>query len=269
MHIHDRDFFVPLNEIHQVSDRVRSNVVFPDWFQANKIGVSPHRVHRLMNIGGISRMTIGSLVQENTTTDSISVQSLNSDGSLTAGRVRSETSVAPHSWTNFSDHDHGMFQNTVWTRSDIRINLPTIQRKIQSEDQAVSRPEAWIPKLDHSIRSSIRASGINHLLRGLDSYRKMMGAISLVDGWVLDACDASLGDALVGLWNPHLSTPGELAGALAWNMVWWNGVSALGSKLRKDEFGHRFSLFPGYEVDRALILQGVSRIQPVLKKIDW
>ena len=258
----------PLPEIYFRSPRIRVNLPFPSWVETDNVGINIPRTERLMNLGGIRHIRfVGDVDGEHTTAVPVSV-GLNTDGSQIAGMGSLRESVKMQTLEQDGAPSHrSSFRNSEWTSATIRINLNEIQRQIHDQNKNLRNAASWTPYLDKSLRWGIRKAGNEHLLTNFTARQKIMLFLINIHNNLLFSCNLSIPDILARD-VPTLPNPGIILLCTGFNLFFW----ALPERMLrgKDDgsgSGYRFSSFPGYEIDRAAVLQVLSRTKRVVAPI--
>lgn len=191
------------------------------------------------------------------------------DGSFYAGKISATKKVPAYEYDQHADESLTFFQYALWTSLKISLKLYEIQQRITEKGESLRSSESWAPHLDKALRGGIREAGTNHLLKGHKGFRLFNALFINVHSNLMDAAGVSLFDAISGNFDPHIPTASELAFEAGFTFVWWTLYAKfVDHKERKQEKGYRLSLLPGYEIDRAVALQLLSRTLPLIKPTD-
>jgi hypothetical protein len=146
--------------------------------------------------------------------------------------------------------------------------LEEVQRKIDEKKGDLRKAETWAPHINEVLRSGIRKAGTEHLLTGFTTWQKFFGFWVDVNSTILVASHLSIVD-LIARRQPITPNAGTFILALSFNFLLWTMVeSALRGSDTGKGTGYRVSLLPGYEIDRAAILQVMSRTNKLVAPIS-
>lgn len=266
--VESRERLTPINEVWLRSERIRFNVHFPPWFDEEGIGIDLKRIERLINVGGINHVRVDVQKNKESLASLPIIVGVASDGSAYAGMVSTTKKVPTYEYHRYPEGKIAFFQNSAWTALQISLNLEEIRRKIEEERGSLKRVESWTPHLDEALRKSVRNAGTNHLLGGHTPFRLLSAVWVNIHDSLMDAADISLYEAISGRFNPHIPRAGELAFEMSLSFAIWTLVGAVTCGLERGKGrGYRLSLFPGYEIDRAILLQILSRTQRLIETI--
>ena len=258
----------PMSEIYFMSSRIRVTLPFPSWVETDKVGVNIPRTERLMNLGGIRHIRfVGDVDGEHTSAVPVSV-GLNTDGSQIAGMGSLRESVKMQTLERDGAPDRrASFRNAEWTSATIRVNLNEIQRRIHDQNKNLRNAASWTPYLDKSLRWGIRKAGSEHVLTNFTAPQKIMSFLINIHNNLLMSTNLTIHDIL-SKHVPTLPNPGYLLFCTAANFALFSMLeSVLHGKDDGSGSGYRLSLFPGYEIDRAAVLQVLSRTKRVVAPI--
>jgi len=257
----------PISETYFRSERIRINLPFPSWVDVENIGIDLPKTVRLMNIGGINHLKLaGETNEERTTTMPMGV-GLNPDGSRLAGMGIAQEKVKSFSLETEVGKRRHTFRNSEWAAATIHLNLEEVQRKIDEKKGDLRKAETWTPHINEVLRSGIRKAGTEHLLTRFTSFQKFFIFLSS-NNTFLSASQLSIIDILVRN-QPKIPDAETLIFDLSFNFIIWTMLeSALRGRDIGKGTGYRISLFPGYEIDRAAILQVMSRTNKLVAPIS-
>lgn len=249
------------------TDRIDIHIPLPTWVDTDHIGVDLYKMTGLLNVGGIQSLRI--TVQESSEkSKAIPVAtSVNPDGSSTAGmssvstRVDEfETSLDPYSNQPF-------IRNAVWAQGNIAINMDEVKQKVLESPQNIREADSWVSHLNRVITGGIRKIATHHLLQSHDIKQKIMVFCVCGDGIILDSLGIGLSKFLSNKINPHFPKVEEVVANAVWEFCFWSLWSTFFYGFENNGKGYRLSLIPGYELDRALAIQLLTRTMPLVKSI--
>lgn len=269
-----RPQLIPIKEAGNTPpNRVRFNVSLPEWLESERIGIDLRRTQRLMNLGGISHVRVGLLKDPENSVVIPTVVGIAPDGSAYAGKLSAKTKVQYYGCNQSDTRGKPLIQNASWVDLDILVDMEAMKNRIGDREQELRAPESWTPHFDRALKEGIRKTGTKHLLKGHTGLTTLTAIyINLFDG-VLSSANANYINPIDGLirgsYTPYKPTPTTLAAAFSTNFIFYNlvGVAYSNGKVR-DGAGYRVSLFPGYEIDRALALQILGRTSTLVKPMD-
>jgi hypothetical protein len=262
---------VPISQVRNATKRVSLKIPFPDWFNQEQVVINVRRSERLMNLGGIRQARV--TVQKNGGT-SVSipiVESVNSDGSANASWALATRRAPTYSWDQAQEEDGlHMFQNSVWTNVNIKLNCEEMERRIVDSGENFREPRPVAHQLDEALRGGLREAGTKHLLAGHNLFRASSALAANIEGVLLNAAGTGIYRIAAGTANFHSPSLFELGVTFTLINTFGLCASALLNGLEnKKGQGHRWSLFfLGCEVDRAALLQGLTRTLPLIEPIE-
>jgi hypothetical protein len=221
-----------------------------------------------MNLGGINHLKLAGETDNGRTTTMPMGVGLNPDGSRLAGMGIAQEKVKSFSLETEVGKYRPSFKNSEWAAATIHLNLEEVQRKIDEKRGDLRKAETWAPHINEALRSGIRKAGTEHLLTGFTSWQKFF--IFLVDfnNTLLTASHLSIVD-LIARNQPKIPDAGTLILGLSFNFILWTMLeSAFHGRDIGTGTGYRISLLPGYEIDRAAILQVMSRTNKLITPIS-
>jgi len=256
-----------LPEVYYRSERVRMQIPFPSWVDTEKMGVNLLKTERLMNIGGIKHIrVVGDVNGERTVSMPVSL-GIAPDGSQYAGMIGAKETTKSLSLESKAEGGRLTFRNAEWTTAVVHLNLEEIQRQIDEKKGNLRKADSWIPYLDSALRWGIRKAGTEHLLSHFTTWQKVFIFWVNINSGVLQASKIGVFDIIARL-QPHAPSLEYLLINYSLNFVIWTGLeSFLYGFEDKSGKGYRLSIFPGYEIDRATILQVLSRTNKLVKPI--
>lgn len=256
----------PIDQTWMESLRTYFDIPFPSWVESKKVGVDVGRLVKLMQLGGINNLEVGKSKENNDSAQTnFTIVGISPDGSAYAGRSRtkkkelflSEVSDEPGST---------MFHNLDWIDLGIRLDMKTLQKSMLDDKKSLKDVSTWTAYLDNVIRKGVREAGTKHLLKGHTKLQSIFTFLLYFNNVALASVNMSLGDVMLRRVPQSLDIE-RLAFSTTFNMLWWTLWFTATSKMERSGAGYRLSIFPGYEIDRALALQVLSRSRKVIREI--
>jgi hypothetical protein len=251
--------FVPLPKVEQEQpeDRIRITLNLPGYVDQDRIGVNLTGISKLCRLGGIRQLVVLGKTDEETSHVIPEVSGMNSDGSAMASKKMAKVTVPTF---ESSVHDYSRRNKWIgdrWITLNVNMNVDEIGLRVSENEGGVHSPKNWARELDKGLRTPIRKAGDQNLLHDLESSDK--------NGYFVMAYSAAIAIPLTislarGTFNPELGLVYLLA-------------TIAGNRLRekiltlKDQ-DHRFALFPGFQVDRAIALGITSRTRNLIKDLS-
>lgn len=263
----NKERFTPISDVWFRSDRLRFQIPFPTWVEDQNIGVDVQRAERLMRLGGIEHTRVVAQKHGEASVSMPTIIGVAPDGSAYAGRVAAAKRNPTYEYEHQPVNAYEFFQNLIWTSLKIELNLDEVEGRILESGKSVREADSWTPHLDKALRGGIRRAGTDHLLRGHNSLRLGTALFINIHQSLMDAAGVSLYDAMLGKFNPHIPKVGELALEAGFEFVWWT-LYATWVYRKRHQGAYRVSIFPGYEIDRAIGLQLLARTLPLVKTIE-
>ena len=230
------------------------------------IGLNVQRLHQTMQVGGIRFLRIDSRSDEETSGVDVQIVGMNSRGGAYAGGAKEK--MVPTCSSNQGNQNHEpMDKGSRWIDVDVHINAAEIKQRILHSGEDVRESESWAGHIDSGLKQALNQRGREHLTGKIDSFNRFMMAI-IYGGDFLRACDASFSDLVVGNFNPHLPKVNDFAFSVLFSGLFWTTWSSIEHGFEKPGQGRRISLFYGCELDRALLLTGLTRFSTLAKSLD-
>lgn len=257
---------VPINESRMFSSRINVQIPFPSWVESDEIGIDVDKTLSLMNMGGIRNLKVRANESEGSYTALVTGIEVNQDGSVSAQRVIAREKTISVDHTNNTVERKVPFQNSIWTDTNLRLGIVDMQRKLEDEGKNLRRAKSWVPELNGSLGKGLRRAGTKHLMKDLDSERKRNAVIMNAPSTIF-----LIFNTIALLTNEQYSP--ETYAALTSTFLAFHFVMGNLLPLTRDMpdyktgEGHRISLFPGYEFDRAALLQIASRTKKLVRQI--
>ena len=247
--------FIPLPKVEQevTDETIIMSLNLPDYVDQDRIGVNLAGISKLCKLGGITHLVVIGNTGEETSHVVPEVAGVNSDGSASLSK-KIEKVIVPTFETN--PMHNGKDNETISTRTIglyVDINVDELGNRIAETSEGVHSPKAWAKELDKGIKTPIRKAGNQNLLHHLESFDKTdFRVMAFMTGLTI-----AVYIPVYSVFDPHsLILPGELA---VYRMF-----SAL---TRKEHPDFRFSLFPGFQVDRAIALGIMGRTKTLIKDL--
>ena len=257
----------PLSDVYHRSQRLRVDIPFPSWVETEQIGINLPKTERLMNVGGMKHVRIVGETNGEKTIAMPTGIGIAPDGSRYAGMMGAKESAKTLSLESSLNPKRPILKNAEWTSTTIRLNLEEIQRQIEDKRMNLRKADSWTPYLDGALRWGIRKAGSEHLLTNFTWSQKCFFFFVNIHNTVLLSSNLDILSILEKIPPkiPHVT-----------EILFWTGVNAVFVSLfepiifgREDKTGsgYRISLIPGYEIDRAVVLQVLSRTNKLVKTI--
>jgi hypothetical protein len=247
--------FVPLPKVEQEQpeDRIKIVLNLPGYVDQDRIGVNLTGISKLCDLGGIRQLVVLGKTDEETSHVISEVSGMNSDGSAVASKKMARVTVPTF---EASTHDNSSRSNWMaerWISLGINLNVDEIGLHVSEEKGGVHAVENWTRELDKGVRVPIRRAGNQNLLHGLRLGDTMaILNIALAATNIFQMLDVSpLSAALV------------LAYAEGFKAVEEFFVQRFPDRYPD----HRFSLFPGFQLDRAIALGVTSRTRSLIRDL--
>lgn len=263
------EVLTPISEIAYRSKRVRMHVPFPSWVDTENIGINLLKTERLMNLGGIKHIrVVGDVIGERTSSMPVSIGTA-PDGSQYAGMGGAKEKTKSLSLDSGVEGDRHVFRNSEWTASVMHFNIEEIQRRIEEKKGNLRKADSWAPYLDSTLRWGIRKAGTEHLLTHFTTLQKAFSHFYInINTGILHASNLSI-EHIIARSQPRIPSLGTLLFLYTVNFIVWTGLSSFVRGIEdKSGKGYRLSIFPGYEIDRAAVLQVLSRTNKLVKTIS-
>lgn len=253
--------FIPLTKAQ--SERVRFQVALPDFIDQDKIGVNLNQIHRLCQIGGISTLVVLGVEDQDISEATPQILGFNNQGSAYMGKASSSMVVPPSesiSGSTRKDSPH----IAQWAHSIIAVNMNEVRQRIENNKKwtdGIRSPKAWSYYLNRGIKDGISKEGTAQLL-GIRGGKVDLAVFSTLV--VLN----STGTAPFR-YEPHVPSLPEAAGTyFTFSFIWnlWDRLVTRHPSLNDRD--SRYTLFVGPEVDRAILLNILTKTSTLVKQID-
>jgi hypothetical protein len=259
------EYLTSLPEVCYRSERVRLDIPFPSWVETENIGVNLPKTERLMNIGGIKHLRVVGEVNGERTVSMPQSIGVAPDGSKYAGMLGAKEASKSMSLESNIQKTGMIFRNAEWTSTVLHLNLEEIQRQIEEKKGNLRKADSWTPHLDNALRQGVRQAGNEYLLThfsGIQKFFIIWSNLSIAFG-----SSTILGTVTES--KPIIPAVVSLSFNVMLSFALWTLAESFfyGRENGKEGSGYRVSLFPGYEIDRAAILQVLSRTNKLVKPI--
>lgn len=242
--------FVPLPKVEQ--EQPAENILFelnlPSFVDQDRIGVHLRRIERQMSISGIKTLVVRGSGDVERGQDQVEVTGINPDGSALASKVKAGTRRKSSSSSRGyeSDSPVGIYISTRQTNLEVSVKNGEIGDEISGRGRSLREVPEWSKELNMALGREIRARGTENLIRDTSWLEK-----TLLSFYV--TFDLAI-----------VQDPALFIRA----MIIQNMFTRLLVFLREGKEGYfRHSLFFGPQLDRALILQALSRGQKIIKDL--
>lgn len=254
---------VPLPEAD--TEHIKFEPNFPEYVPSGSIGIDLKKIQRLMRLGGISHTIVLGFNDQETSTSVPMITGFNAQGEAFAGKGGVKNEIHPFLDFNTTPFDN-IWHPMKWTVSAIALNNDEIRQRILNDprfDKNVRSSEGWSYYLDQAIRTGIENTTFKHLVLGVKfrDIKKMAITYSIALGLYSGFSLALVGDLDVStlpLFSVYLGS--EIANI-------WIQITQNFPPEQRARFGHRFSFFPGPQLDRALLTLALSKMSRVAKPI--
>jgi hypothetical protein len=245
--------FIPLPKIEQEQpeEDLEIKLNLPQYVDQDRIGINTSNIIKLNNWGGIRTLRVVGRYDMETSILIPETAGINSDGSANASKK--VTKVEKPTFEGYSsDYNWDTFSiANRWKNVEINLNIDEIGQRIKDKPEGIRSSKNWTRELDSGINRPLRAEGHKNLLHDLEfldkySYRNIV----IVGGLISSIYYANSG---------HLTLGGFLGFYLGDRIV------TLVKSINKPEL--RLSLFPGYQIDRAVVLSAMSRLKTIVKDL--
>ena len=263
----ERKEYVPMPDAN--TDRVRTAATLPFHLE-QQIGLNIGRIETLLQIGGIANLKISSDHQGERSQVVGQIVGTGFDGSAVAGKFLCETVETVE---NKFAYNGSIIKAKAarWADMEIILNIPEMTQKILYQDKKVNDAKNWVTELNRALRDSIRKEGIKHLVTVPDDWfmreeKRWIIPIKVIN-IPLSVFLFSLHDSTYPIRDIGFRALGGFL--LSFPTIWnfFTETYVLCGPEKKSS-GRRLSLFSLYEVDRALVLQCVSRTKPLVKALS-
>lgn len=240
--------FIPLPEAN--TEKVRFNLDFPRFVDASRIGVDVEGIAAMCRMGGIKHLRVIGETEGKTTSQEVNIVGFTSRGEAFAGKGKTSNVPTMHSDSQLTARYRGLFSHCdEWINVTTTLNMDEITSRIMRErkfPEGVRSIDAWTAHLNRDIKTAIRQKGTRHLLFGLSKAQLFFLAFYDLP------------------WKIPTGPQDFIAPFLGGNI----GGLIIGQGISRISGGRpRFSCFFGPELDRAAVLQVMTRTQTLVKPI--
>lgn len=252
---------MPLRDVNGSDQRFRFDIQWPEWFPDDKVGINVQSTAGFVSLCGMKHVTIRN-VRSSGENVSIGSSVVNTDGSLTASSIQTQ---APSMFDTRITRPRylPLYTNSQWSESELLVNLEAMKNNVMSKGP-VREPSAWANQLDMTLRHGFRNIGTRHLLTEV-SMRQRLCAVVFGNSNVFFQASRLISELPT---HTPLSFTLDALKSLGIHAVIMNGVNTAtaGIENSREGSGHRLSLFPGIEWERAAWLQVATRIRGTIGK---
>lgn len=249
----ERTQYIPISEAN--TPRIRTTATLPFHLE-DRIGLDIEYLTRLIHIAGFQSIKVTTDNEGETSSTVVQTVGFGKNGTAIAGKGKinkvptysqktENQSMSNPNWTSrFLETKH-----TIWPFLTVEINNNEIKQRILQSDQVVTNPSNWAIEINKAIKEAVRKEGMKNLVLTKPKLWDFM--------WL-----GSFGISCVSIFNggnPFFSIPFN---ELIRNLSVSEGFTNI-ENFQKGQ-GYRLSLFPGYELDRAIALQIHSRSKPIV-----
>jgi hypothetical protein len=249
--------FVPLPKVEQEQpeDKIRIALNLPGYVDQDRIGVNLTGIRKLCNLGGIRQLVVLGKTDEETSHVIPEVSGMNSDGSAVASKKMARVTVPTFEarQQHNSAESHDLIAHR-WVDLNINMNVDEIGIRASEKKGGVHAAGNWARELDRGVRVSIRRAGNKNLLHNLEVDDKVKYLTQLgIDGIFLSF-------ALLTNWG------------LAFDSVFIIGTPIYTQIVERiyrwEDPDYRFSITPGFQIDRAIALGITARTRNLIKDLN-
>jgi hypothetical protein len=247
--------FVPLPKVEQEQpeDKIKIILNLPPYVDQDRIGVNLTGISKLCRLGGIRQLVVIGKTDEETSHVIPEISGMNSDGSAIASKKIARVTVPAFESSSRNSSRRNQTIAERWINLDIRMNVDEIGLLVSEETGGVHNVGNWTRELNKGLRTPIRKAGNQNLLHNLECDDKLRYLIQLcVTGVFLPI-------ALLANWGLAFDT-GFIIGGPIWTQI-LEGIQ------RWKDPDYRFSITPGFQIDRAIVLGITSRTRNLIKDL--
>ena len=162
---------------------IESNFTLPPYVPAENIGVSLSGIATLANMGRLSAVRFGVFSEEGEV--SYTASSINSDGSASAGAIR--TGSIARSKSIFSRHSDN---NADFPRGEYRIKINAAHPDL--DDKILRKPEPWANLFDKGIKDGLKNASRQQLLEPERKRKIKFGVHNAIDALYIGGISIAL-----------------------------------------------------------------------------
>lgn len=257
--------FIPIKDAK--SERVRFDVVVPEFVDAEKIGVNFRDIRRLCRIAGISHLRVESVTGESQTPSIPQVVGYNKNGEAYAasGKVQAKDPVfdSKSSINNSSLIPH----SATWVNTVLRLNIDEISDRIGHDTKwahSLRSPEAWANYFNLAVKQGITKEGAKHLIFGMNNYQTGLSLFQNIDSVLIES-HASMFNFFFANFGPRIPRMTDVAISLIIRNTFLNSINFVVYRGNDNQDGSRLSLIYGPQVDRAILLIIMAKTKTLIK----
>ncbi len=257
-----KENFVPISEAKTEEIKIYPNL--PGWVNTDQIGVNMALIHRLTHLAGIYPLIVTGSNSLETTSLVPEITGVDSQGSASASFKAAKTLVPTHNY-RLSEGDDFLTHDRRWSAGLITINNAEITQRIRDDNRFqgdIRSSKAWSYYLNQTIKDGINNLGSNFLVKGLDR-----------GDWMANLTVYGLAVSFICSSAFLMNVEGYLTNMLGGFYVGLKLPTLLSEILNLASNPHqhreRFSLLPGPQIDRSLVLRAYSYLSgPIVKPIS-
>ncbi len=231
------------------TSRLRTTVQLP--FQTEEsIGLNVEKIQSLCQLSGFSHLRIQNQEDPKTSKSAVMPVGINSFNTAIGGKASIETEPI---YLEETDLSHQAFRKqSRWFNLKISLNQEEMKQRMLLSKKDLREATHWARDINQALTQGIVRAGVKQLFSGLSTEEKSTSAF--VYG--------------LGLFNA--SSPVGLVSYFATMALVSNyfQIYRFGGENFKEGSGHRYSLFLGPELDRALILLIIAHTQKLAKPVE-
>lgn len=255
------DRFTPVSCAN--TDRIHTNVELP-FGLSDEVGINTKFATALLQIGGFRHVRITGDSEGETSQVIPQIMGTDAHGLALAGEALVKT-VPTHSYEVAELKDETVKQ-ARWKDLDLTLNLAEIINRIEQTDKSVRDAQVWAQEVDQALRHTLINAGVENLLGGLHILEKLLVLIvygtrvGLVSGVNINSISTnSIQPLSLEVALGHFIAPG----------IVWSFYESMKYGVEKPGEGRRFSTVLGPELDRALVLGVIGRLNKLAGVVSW
>jgi hypothetical protein len=250
--------FVPLPKVEQEQpeDNIGIYLNLPSYVDQDRIGVNLRDIAGLCKLGGIRQLLVIGQTDKETSHVIPEVSGLQADGSATASSKMAKV-IVPTFEARMDDLGWGRTDRieTRWIGLSVNMNMDEIALRVSEKTGGLHATKNWTKELDKGFKTPIRKAGNQNLLHNLESFDKFtLGLMGAVVGGV---------EAIEELGGGQASLERVALFAFVYTFV----AKVDDASTLRGNPDHRFSIFPGPQIDRAIALSILSRTRTLIKDL--
>ena len=260
----DNNWFA-LNNSHFHSDRLKIELPFPSWINEEEIRINTRRVEALMQLGGISRTRVVGYHERDAGASEVQIVGINSAGSALAGKSGLRKIELYRTEADERSGQYHTLHNSDWMNLRLKVNMDAVGRKIIGNGANLKETGTWASEIDGILKTAIRNEGKKHLFALESNVQKIFTIYINAISNYLSYTHVYISIISRGT-EAQTSDLGGLASQVAMNFALWTFMQSAFNGFEQGGKGYRISMLPGFEIDRAMVLQVLSRRMKVVKK---